>query len=143
MVISYPAIFTPVEDGAIMVQVPDVPMVLTYGYSEEEAVSMAREALVLALNELIHSGREVPFPSPPGPGQRLVALGPQLSAKLEIYQAMRKRGWSFSRLGRALGRDAAYARRLLNLYRSAYFAHLEAALRVLGKRLEVRVVNAA
>jgi antitoxin HicB len=143
MVISYPATFTPVEDGAIMVQVPDVPEVLSHGYSDQEAIAMGQDALTSALDMLISSGRDIPAPSAPKRGQRMIELSPQVSAKVEIYRAMREQGWTFSRLGKAMGFDAAYARRLLDLYRSSYFAHLERALEILGKRLEIQVTNAA
>ena len=65
--LSYPARFTR-EGKAIVVAVPDIPEVITNGYSEAEAMEFAADAIEVVLAEYVRRGREIPRPSKPKPG---------------------------------------------------------------------------
>lgn len=59
----FPAVFDYAEDG-ISVEFPDIPGCLTCGDTEEEALSMAREALALCLYGMEEDGEPIPEPTP-------------------------------------------------------------------------------
>jgi antitoxin HicB len=52
--IAYTVILEPDEDGGFVVRVPSLPEIVTHGESEAEALSMAEDAIQLAL-EVRHS----------------------------------------------------------------------------------------
>jgi predicted RNase H-like HicB family nuclease len=58
----YPAFFDYAEDG-ITVTFPDLPGCITCGYSDEEALTMAKEASALHLFGMEEDGEEIPTPS--------------------------------------------------------------------------------
>lgn len=58
----YPAIFNYADDG-ISVEFPDLPGCLTCGDTEEEALSMAKEAMALHLYGMEQDGDPIPMPS--------------------------------------------------------------------------------
>ena len=57
----YFAAFEPVENGAFVVRVPDIPEVATQGADLTEAMDMARDAVALSLEAApaaaLHAGR--------------------------------------------------------------------------------------
>lgn len=59
----YPAIFNYADDG-ISVKFPDLPGCLTFGYSDEEALRMAREAMSLHLHSAETESDAIPEPTP-------------------------------------------------------------------------------
>ena len=59
----FPAIFDYAPDG-ISVEFPDLPGCLTCGSTDEEALSMAKEALGLHLWGMERDGDEIPAPTP-------------------------------------------------------------------------------
>lgn len=58
----YPAVFHYAEDG-ISIEFPDLPGCLSCGYTTEEALSMAKEALELHLYGMEKDGDPIPEPS--------------------------------------------------------------------------------
>jgi predicted RNase H-like HicB family nuclease len=50
------------EDGRILASVPDLPGVMAYGVSEEEAVRKVKSIALQVLADMIESGEEVPEP---------------------------------------------------------------------------------
>jgi len=50
------------EDGRILACVPDLPGVMAYGASEEEAVRKVKSIALQVLADMIESGEEVPEP---------------------------------------------------------------------------------
>jgi predicted RNase H-like HicB family nuclease len=59
----YPALFTYEAEGGISVSFPDLPGCATCGETDEEAVSMAQEALELHLYGMEHDGDVLPAAS--------------------------------------------------------------------------------
>lgn len=59
----YPAIFDYAEDG-ISISFPDLPGCFSCAHSDEEAVSMAKEALGLHLYSMEEDKDEIPGPTP-------------------------------------------------------------------------------
>jgi antitoxin HicB len=74
---------------------------------------------------------------------RIVRMPPLSVAKVELYRAMRAGGIAKAELGRRLGWHGPQVDRLLDLNHRSKIEHLDQALRAIGKRLEVRVEDAA
>lgn len=76
--IKFPAILHPDENeggnSGFVVTFPDVPEAITQGETKEEAVLMAKEALELALDFYLESGRPLPTPSELKLGQYEISL---------------------------------------------------------------------
>ena len=56
---TFPAIFTPEPEGGFTVFIPALPECVTYGNTFEEAVTNAREAVLLCLEHRSSKGEEV------------------------------------------------------------------------------------
>ena len=50
------------EDGRMLASVPDLPGVMAYGITEEEAVRRVKIIALQVLADMIESGEEVPAP---------------------------------------------------------------------------------
>jgi predicted RNase H-like HicB family nuclease len=50
------------EDGRILASVPDLPGVMAYGASEEEAVRKVKSIALQVLADMVESGDELPEP---------------------------------------------------------------------------------
>jgi len=50
------------EDGRILASVPDLPGVMAYGATEEEAVRKVKSVALQVLADMIDSGEDVPEP---------------------------------------------------------------------------------
>ena len=58
---AYPVVLDPEPDGsAINVSFPDVPEALTWGDNEAEALHLAEDCLVTALNCYVRAGKPLP-----------------------------------------------------------------------------------
>jgi antitoxin HicB len=126
------------EGSAFNVSFPDVPEALTWGDDEREALELARDCLVTALDWRMQHGRPIPRP---GPARRrpMTAVPPLAAAKLALYTAMREQGIDAAELARRLGVSEKLVHSMLHLKRRAHIAHLERALARLGVQLEVTV----
>jgi antitoxin HicB len=139
----FPVVLDPEPDGsAINVSFPDVRGALTWGDDEAEALSLAEDCLIAALGGYMKLNKSIPRPSP-SRGRPTVTLPPLVAAKLALYEAMRTRGVSGEDLAARLGIAEPAVRRLLDLDHRSHIDQVEAALRCLGKRLEVTVRDAA
>jgi antitoxin HicB len=121
---------------------PDVPEAITQGDTSEEVALMAEDALVTALS--FYTGEDQTLPRPSSAQNRPVAIVPPLvAAKLALHEAILAAGMSNVVLGRRLNLDEKAVRRLRDPLHQSHIGSVEAALRVLGKRLAGDVVNAA
>ena len=62
-VIGYPVVLTPDDNGTFLVTFPDVPGAVTFGETEEEALTRAVDALLTVFDGLVREGKEMPLPS--------------------------------------------------------------------------------
>jgi antitoxin HicB len=86
--------------------------------------------------------RPLPRPSP-ARGRPIVPLPPLIAAKLALYEAMLEREIGAADLARRMAVSEAHVQRLLDLDHRSDISQIGAALTKLGKRLEIRVSNAA
>lgn len=143
MLQSYPVILTLDANGTVIARFPDVPEAMTVGTDKTNALAWAQDALVVALTGYIEERRDIPPPSPPKKGQKLVHLPPQIAMKLAIYQGMRDRELTQATFGERMGIDDRQVRRILDLDHNTGLSYLDLALKCLGKQLVIDIRNAA
>jgi len=139
---AYPFDMEAQPEGGFTVTFPDVPEAITEGDTAGEARERAEDALVTALSFYTDEGKPLPAPSAPR-GRPVAILPPLVAAKLALRDAMLAAGLSNVELGRRLDLDEKAVRRLRDPLHRSHIGQVEAALRQLGKRLEVQVVEAA
>jgi|SRR5439155_21636882 len=82
----YPASFIPEAHGkGFHVRFPDLPEALTGGDSLEDTCAQAADCLAEAIAGRIARGDDIPSPSPPKRGQRLISVPRYLAPKLALY----------------------------------------------------------
>ena len=138
---AYPVDVLQAADG-VTVTSPDVPEMVTDGVTRGEALERAADALVTALSFYVEDGRPIPRPSA-AHGRPVVSVTALEATKLALHDAMLTAGLSNVELGRRLGLDEKSVRRLRDPLHRSHIGTVEAALRALGKRVEVIVAKAA
>src|SRR6266852_5942653 len=134
---TYPARFTAGSDGRILVEFVDLPRVATDGEDDRKAMEEATDALGSDLSIRLSRREEIPVPSPPKRGQRLVPVPLWLAPKLALYVAMRDQQVNNSEMARRLGVHERVIRRMLDPEHASQAEKIQAALAVLGKQLTV------
>ena len=140
---AYPARFTVGGDARILVDFIDLPRVATDGKDHREALEEAMDALGSDLSIRLSHGEEIPVPSAPEPGQRLVAVPLWLAPKLALHLAMQQQQVNDFELARRLGVDERAIRHLLDPGHTSKAENMQAALAALGKQMTVEVSDAA
>jgi len=135
---DYPVTLTP-DGGSVLVTFADVPEALTIGADEDEALLQAVDALEAGLSFYVDARKQLPVPSKAKRGQRTVCPSALEGAKLGVYQAMTEQGIKKAELARRLGWHMPQVDRLFDLRHASRLDQIEAAARVLGKRIEVRI----
>jgi len=126
------------KDGKfILVTFPDVPPAITQGVDRAQALAMAKEALELSMEFYFDDMRPVPMPSKPKRGQAIVELSPSVAAKVLLLNEMLRQKVRPIDLARRLGTTRQEVNRLTNLRHSTKIDRIDAALRTLGKRLDI------
>ena len=131
--LSYPI---ELEDdvGAVLASSPDFPELTTFGDDRDEALGRAVDALEEAIAARIHTGQEIPSPS----GGRHRATLPTLTAiKVILYQGMKDQGVGKAELARRLGWHLPQVDRVLDVRHRSRLDRMDAALRAIGRHLEV------
>lgn len=138
--LSYPYTLTRDTNGAFLVQFPDVPEALTVADSASEAAINGLEALEAALEIYFDEKRLIPAPSAPAKGQPCITLPVLVASKVLLANEMVSQGVRKADLARRLNVHMPQVDRLLDLRHSSKIEAIEAALRALGKQLDVRAV---
>ena len=137
--LDYPVILEAQPEGGFVVTFPDVAEAITQGEDEEEALLYAVDALETALSFYIEARKPLPVASKARRGQRTVRPSALEGAKLAVYQAMTEQGIKKAELARRLGWHMPQVDRLFDLRHASRLDQIEAAARVLGRQLEVRI----
>jgi antitoxin HicB len=141
---SYPATLHREEDGkGYWVSFPDLPEALTGGPDLPDTLREATDCLAEALAGRIARGDEIPAPSKPKRGQRLIAVPLYLAPKLALYLAMHELNMTRTALAQRLGISETVVRRMLNPKHNTKPDKIQAALAALGRRLVVVFEDAA
>ena len=126
---------------AYTVTFPDVYGATTGGWSWEEALENAEDALVAALGSHYYFKQDLPLPSAVKEGQQPIPLRPVAAAKVALNTAMRKRGMTKVALAEKLGITESAVRKLCNPDHHSHMSTIERALKVVGIRLVVEAVE--
>ena len=139
-VLAYPVDLE--RDGDMVIAVvPDIPGAHTFGITETDALNHCVGAIEEMLAARMCDRESIPLPSPAA-GRPVVEL-PSLSAlKLSLYMVMWEQRVRKSDLARLLDVDPKQVDRLLNLNHASRLDQLEAAFRVLGKRMAIQIQDA-
>jgi antitoxin HicB len=140
--ITYRVELTPDDNNTFLVTCPQLPMVVTYGDTEKDALRHAVDALETAVASMIDDGQDVPRPSTTevaGEDGRTVPLGLLTSLKLQLYWALRDAGITRAELARRLGWHRESVDRLFRIDHNSRIDQLEAAFDALGTIVDVRV----
>ncbi len=137
--LGYPA-RTAADGDGVMVSFPDIPEAITSGKSRDEALHMAQDALITAMDFYFEDRRIVPMPSALKRGQILIELPPSVSAKVLLLNEMIHQGTRNIDLARLMGVTPQEVNRLTNLHHPTKIDTIGLALRSLGKRLALEVV---
>ena len=130
------------EDADYVVNVRDLPEVVTSGISLDEALALAADAIEVAVAGRIDDEMPLARPTQFQLGEYRVALAPQIAAKASLYILWREAGLSKSELGRRLGRTETEARRILSARHGTKLNHMQEAARAMGASLVVGFAKA-
>ncbi len=119
-----------------MVTLPDIGYGATQGDDLAEALARAADLLEVAVLGAMAHDEDVPLPSAPK-GRPTVALPALAAAKLEAYRAMRAAGLNKKQLAERLGWQPSQVTRLFDGRHASRLDQIEAALRILGRRLVI------
>ena len=128
---------------AYTVTFPDVYGATTGGWSWEEALENAEDALVAALGSHYYMDWDIPLPSPVKEGQQPIAPRPVAAAKVALNAAMRKRGVTRADLAEKLGITEPAAYKLCDPDHYSHISSIDRALKVVGICLVVEAVEKA
>lgn len=134
----YPAKIQP--DGAsFLVTFRDIPEAITSGKSGRHAESMARDALVTAMDFYFEDRRKVPPPSKPRRGEIAVPVAASVAAKVLLLNQMIDAGITASELARKLNTSPQVVTRIVDIHHATKIDTIAAALQAMGRRLELSV----
>ena len=141
----YWALFEPDHKaGGYTVTFPEFGYGVTQGETDEEAMEMARDLLMLTIGDFIREGRPLPAPVRyRGAKFRPVPLTALQSAKVDLYKEFLMSGLSKAECARRIGIPKTHMERLFALRHHSRLDQIEAALAALGKSLHVEVRDAA
>lgn len=123
------------DNGTLLIQFPDIPEAAAVAETEGEAQVQAIEGLEAALQMYIDARR--PIPATSFNGGPAATLDVSATAKLLLANEMVRQGMRKADLARALGVHPPQVDRLLDLGHASKIEAVEAALSVLGRRLDV------
>jgi antitoxin HicB len=136
---KYPAKFTPDPDGGYVVTFRDIPEAITQGDHDAEAMEMAKDVLLSAMDFYMEDRREVPAPTRPKSGERLIPLPSSAAAKILLLNEMVAQKVTPSDLARRLGTVPQEVNRIIDLKHVTKIDTIERALAALGRQLELKV----
>jgi antitoxin HicB len=135
----YPAVLTEDPAGGFVVSFRDIPEALTQGDDEKEALEMAEDALINALDFYFDDQRPVPLPSKAKRGERLVGLPLSIAAKVLLLNEMLAQNIRPADLARRMNVLPQEVNRLLSLDHKTKIDTVALALLSLGRRFELTV----
>ncbi|KGQ35094.1 antitoxin [Gallibacterium anatis] len=136
----YPAIFEREESGLYSVTFRDIPEAITCGDNYDDALVMAKDALVTAMDFYFEDKRSVPLPSEAKEGEVLIELPPSVATKVMLLNEMIKQNISNVELARRIHVKPQEIQRITDLNHSTKIDTLNRAFQALGKRLEISIL---
>lgn len=122
------------DDGTILATSPDFPELTTFGEDRDEALERAIDALEEAIAARIHMAQDIPLPSR---GRNRATLPTLTAIKVILYQGMKDQKIGKAELARRLGWHLPQVDRVLDVHHRSRLDRMDAALRAIGRQLEV------
>lgn len=127
-----------IEDtGGFVVLFPDIPEAMTQGDTLEEALDMAQDVLLSAMDFYFEDKRPVPMPSKAKKGQHTVSLPPSAWAKVLLLNEVCAQNLRPIDIARLMGTRAQEVNRILDLHYATKIDTVAAALKAVGKELNL------
>jgi len=136
----YPVRLRQEPEGSFSVYFPDIPEALTCGEDVEDALRHAVDALETALDFYFDGKVAVPLPSRIKRGQYAVELPPSVTAKVLLYNEMIAQQVRPAEMARRLKLNRQEMTRMLEPRHTTKIDSIAAALKALGKTLEIQAV---
>ena len=132
---KYPATIT----DEFAVKFRDIPSIQTCGNNLEDALEMAQDALIVAIEDLVAESHHVPLPSKPKKGEYLIELPASLFTKVLLINELVKQNVKQAELARLLKVQPSEVTRLVNPKHTTKIDKLQDAFQALGKNLVIKV----
>ena len=136
---KYPFMLTPDGPG-FMVTFPDIPEAISYGETKAQAIDLAYDCLITALDFYFDDMRHVPAPSTTKAGQHTVDLPASVAIKIELLNEMVRQHVKQADLARLMNVSPTQVNRMVNLRQTTKVDTIDQAFRTLGKSLAFHVV---
>lgn len=139
--LAYRIELTPDDNDTLLVTCPDLPIVVTFGATPEDAMRHAVGAIEEALASMIDDGEDIPAPTDgEGPWVELPTL---TALKLNLYWSLQQSGITRAELARRLGAHRESVDRLFRLDHASKLDQMDAAFAALGRGIDIQIRVAA
>jgi predicted RNase H-like HicB family nuclease len=129
---AYPIHITEIEPGEFEARCRDLPAVLTFAATRDDAWLNAIDAIGVIVDHLLDRGQPVPPPSPTARGEQLAPLPLRVAMRAALVDAVGRNQLSKVALADLMGQDEKAARRVLS-GKGATVEMTARALRALGE----------
>ncbi|MEX2302505.1 MAG: type II toxin-antitoxin system HicB family antitoxin [Bryobacterales bacterium] len=140
--LRYPAVIRQERGGGRLVHFPDLNGARTSGDDLADALVQAADCLAEAVASRIKYKLDIPAPTEPKRGMRMIDVPLELAEKAAVYLAMRAAGVNNSELARLMGVRETIVRRILDPKNATRPETIRKALACLGKTVTL-TLNAA
>lgn len=137
----YPVNLEPQPEGGFTVTFPDIPEAITQGEDVEDALLHGADVLESAMDFYIEKGIQIPKPSRPKRGQRVIELPASYAVKILLLNEMAAQKVRPSELARRMKITRQEVNRLIDPRHTSKIDGVAQALKALGKTLEIRVAK--
>ena len=137
---NYPYKVAPDDNDTFLITFPDFPEAATFAENEDEIEARAQDAIDTAIQGRISDKEPIPLPRATLRG-RCIPVGAVKSAKVGLWNIMRKRNITKAQLARRLDWKAPQVDRLLDPRHASRFDQIEDALAVLDGAVAVTVTE--
>ena len=127
---------------AVLVSCPDIPEVHAVAYETDQTEREALDAIETALYGYMQDRRPIPVAKTSPRGRLMIYLPTLTKAKLALYGAVLAQDLSKAGLARRLGVPRPSVDRLLDVRHASKMEHLDVALELLGRRIDLQVMVA-
>lgn len=138
---KYPAKLAKDEDGFV-VTFKDIPEAITQGDTYDEAIEMAEDALLTAMDFYFEDNRQVPSPSKLEKGEVLINLPISAATKIMLLNTLLEKRVTQAELAKLMGIRPQQVTRIVNLEHTTKIDTVEKAFRALGRELDIAVAIA-
>ena len=134
----YYANFDNADDG-ITVTFANIPEAITCGNNEEDAMLMAEDCLLTAVEIYFEQEWKFPLPTKPKKGEKAVYLPDSVYSKVLLHNAMIEKKISNAALARAMNSTPAEVQRIVNVHHKTKIDTIGKALNAIGFQLQMSI----